>query len=524
MLDEATRSRLATYLKLLTRPVTITAALDEGSVSHQVRELLAHFAESPLVQVSETVSADSRRVPSFGVAATGATARVAFAGVPLGHEFSSLLLAVLQAGGVAVKGEADLLESASRLAGPLHFETYFSQSCQSCPEVIQALNALAALNDNVTHTAVEGSAFATEVADRGVMSVPTVYLNGAAFSHGRMGLAEILWRLSSDVPDEGSAVLADQDEYDVLVIGGGPAGATAAVYAARKGLRTAIVAEHLGGQVLDTAGIENFPSVRHTEGVRFARDLEEQVRSHEIDVALGQRARTLRNSSGADRAASTVILESGAQVTSRTVVLATGARWRTLDVPGEAEYRNRGVSFCPHCDGPLFAGKDVAVVGGGNSGLEAAIDLSALARSVTLFEYADQVNADRVLVEAATARPNIDVVTGARVTEVLGDTERVTGVAWSSRSQDFRQVTEVDGVFVQIGLVPNTDWLENAVGRNAAGEVVVDSHGRTTMTGVFASGDCTDGPYKQIITAAGEGARASLAAFEYLVRLPALTA
>ncbi|GAA4699604.1 alkyl hydroperoxide reductase subunit F [Nocardioides conyzicola] len=524
MLDDSVRSQLTSYLDLLVTPVIITTVLDESDSSHQVRELLAHFGAHPLIQLSESDPRDEARVPSFSVAAADAPARVEFAGLPLGHEFSSLVLCVLQAGGVAVKGEQSLLDAAVGLAGPLHFETYFSQSCQNCPEVVQALNALAVLNTNVTHTAIDGGTFPTEVETRGVLSVPSVYLNGEVFAQGRMGLAEIVRRLDVAFPDQVPEAFNEGGHYDVLVVGGGPAGATAAVYAARKGLRTAIVAEHLGGQVLDTASIENFTSVRHTEGTQFARELEEQVRSYEIDVALGHRVTALTTSTDTNVDAISVLLEGGTRLTSRTVVIATGARWRTLGVPGEDAYRNRGVSNCPHCDGPLFAGKDVAVVGGGNSGVEAAIDLSMVARSVTLLEYAERLSADRVLVEAAMARPNVTIVTAAQVTGVVGDEQRVTGIAWTPTDVDDRRIVDIDGVFVQIGLLPNTEWLTEEVGLNTSGEVVVDRHGRTTMAGVFAAGDCTDNPYKQIVTAAGDGARASIAAFEYLVRLPVAAA
>jgi alkyl hydroperoxide reductase subunit F len=515
MLDANLKAQLAAYLERLRKPIELVATLDSSQASARTRELLGEIAEaSPKVSVRDEPDAAVRR-PSFLITNPGVDSGVRFAGVPLGHEFTSLVLALLHVGGHPAKEDAALLEQVRGLSGPLHFETYFSLTCQNCPDVVQALNLMSALNPEITHTAIEGGAFEAEVAEREVMSVPAVYCNGELFGQGRMDLAEIVGKLDTSSADRDASAMAARDTFDVLVVGGGPAGATAAIYAARKGIRTGLVAERLGGQVLDTAGIENFPSVPHTEGTHFGAALEEHIKAYEVDLMPRQRVSKLAQTEDGRLA---LFFENGAELTARTVVVASGARWRNLGVPGEEEYRNKGVTYCPHCDGPLFKGRPTAVVGGGNSGVEAAIDLAGVTSHVTLLEFGPALQADEVLQRKVRSLPNVTVVVDAQTTEIVGDGRRVTALRYTDRSSGAAHEVPVEGVFVQIGLLPNTDWVGGALELSRHGEIVIDAHGRTSLDGVFAAGDCTTVPYKQIVAAAGDGAKAALSAFDHLIR------
>ena len=521
MLDAALVAQLHTHFQNLVRPVRLVAALDDTPASAQLRELLDDLARaSDLVQVEiDGAGATDGRRPSFAVVADGVDGRVRFAGLPLGHELSSLVLAVLQAGGHPAKVDETLLERIRALPGGLRFTTYFSQSCQNCPDVVQALNLLAILNPGVHHVAVDGSAFRDEVEQREIRAVPVVYLGDDEWAHGRMTLADLVDRLSAGDPAEEAAALSAGDPYDVLVVGGGPAGAAAAVYAARKGIRTGIVTERVGGQVLDTAGIENLVSVRSTDGPRLAADLEAHVADYGVDVLDRQRAARLVPA-GEPGGLATVELERGGVLRARTVVVATGARWRNLGVPGEEALRTKGVTYCPHCDGPLFKGQRVAVVGGGNSGVEAAIDLAGVVGHVTLLELLPELRADDVLQRKLRSLPNVDVVCNAATTAVDGTTS-VTGLAYTDRASGEARRLDVTGVFVQIGLLPNTEWLQGTLELAPSGELVVDARGATSAPGVWAAGDCTTEPYKQIVVALGAGATAALAAFDHLIRVTA---
>lgn len=517
MLDETLKTQLAGYLERLKQPVVLSAVLDNASGSTEMRELLVTVAGlSPLVTFVEMAPSEGVRVPSFAVHQPQKPPRIWFAGLPLGHELTSFVLALLHVGGHPPKMSEEQLSQVKALQGEYYFETYFSQSCQNCPDVVQALNLMAAHNPGVRHVAIDGAWFQKEVQERQVMAVPTIYLNGAILGQGRMELEELLGKLDAGQSARTAARLDEKMPFDMLVIGGGPAGAAAAVYAARKGIRTGVVADRIGGQVLDTLAIENFISVKKTEGPKLAAALEAHVRSYHVDVMKHQRVEALVPGEWVE-----VKLESGASLRSRSVVLATGAHWRDMNVPGEKEYRSKGVTYCPHCDGPLFKGKDVAVIGGGNSGVEAAIDLSGVVRHVTLLEFADQLKADDVLQRKLRSLDNVDVIVRARTTEVLGDGRQVVGLMYQDRTTEQSHRLSVEGVFVQIGLLPNTQFLRGVVELTASGEVVVDDHGRTNVPGVFAAGDMTTTPYKQIIIATGEGARAALSAFDYLIRTTA---
>jgi alkyl hydroperoxide reductase subunit F len=519
VLDTAITTQLRGHFAKIVHPVRLVAALDDSATSAELRGLLDELAAlSEQIVVARDDGADTAvRRPSFAIERAGTDIAVRFAGVPLGHEFTSLVLALLQVGGHPSTASAELIDQIRSLDGEYLFETYYSLSCQNCPDVVQALNLMSVLNPRVRHVAIDGAVFQQEVEERQVMAVPSVFLNGQPFAQGRMSLEQIVARLDTGAAARAAAAIDAKDAFDVLVVGGGPAGAAAAVYAARKGIRVGVAAERFGGQVLDTMSIENLISVPHTEGPRLAAALEQHVNEYDVDVMNLQRAVALQPATEPGGLA-TVRLESGATLHARTVVVSTGARWRTLGVPGEEQYRNRGVTFCPHCDGPLFRGKDVAVVGGGNSGVEAAIDLAGLVRHVTLLEFDDRLRADEVLQRSLRALPNVTVVTGARTTEVLGDGSKVTGLVYAERATDTSHTVPLDGVFVQIGLLPNTDWLRGTVELSDRGEVIIDDRGRTSVPGVFAAGDCTTVPYKQIVIALGAGSTAALSAFDHLIR------
>ncbi|MBO9558863.1 MAG: alkyl hydroperoxide reductase subunit F [Caulobacter sp.] len=517
MLDDGLKTQLKAYLQNLRQPIELVASLGEGQGSKDMLALLEDVA-STSDKVSLNMAGGDARKPSFAIARADGSADVRFAGLPLGHEFTSLVLALLHVGGHPPKFDAEVLDQVRALDGEFRFETYFSQSCQNCPDVVQALNTMAALNPNISHVAIDGALFQAEVEERQVMAVPTILLNGQPFGQGRMSLEQILAKLDTGAADRAAEKIKTKDAFDVLVVGGGPAGAAAAIYAARKGIRTGVAAERFGGQVLDTMAIENFISVSHTEGPRLAANLEQHVRDYDVDIMNLQKAVGLvpaKTPGGLIE----VKLENGASLKSRSVILATGARWRNINVPGEAEYKNRGVAYCPHCDGPLFKGKRVAVIGGGNSGVEAAIDLAGIVAHVTLIEFDSQLRADAVLQRKLASLPNVRIVTSALTTEVLGDGNKVTGLTYKDRNHDQVHTVDLEGVFVQIGLVPNTEWLKDSVALTQRGEIEVDHRGETSLPGVFAAGDATTTPYKQIIIAMGEGSKAALSAFDYMIRL-----
>ena len=522
MLDDDMKTQLKGYLERITLPLTLVATTDGSTASAEMCALLEDVAGvSDKVGIVRRKAGDpgaDARVSSFRIERTGTEVAVAFAGIPTGHEFTSLVLALLQVGGYPPRIDAETAERIRALDGEYRFETYMSLSCQSCPDVVQALNAMAVLNPRISHVAIDGALYQAEVERLGILAVPSVYLNGEPFGQGRMGVDEILARLDTGGAAREAARLDARAPYDVLIVGGGPAGAAAAIYAARKGIRTGIVAERFGGQVLDTLGIENFISVPQTEGPRFVAALEEHVRQYEVDIIGSQRAEKLVPADTHGGMAQ-VQLASGARLSARAVILATGARWRNVDVPGEQEYRNRGVAYCPHCDGPLYKGKRVAVIGGGNSGVEAAIDLAGIVQHVTLIEFDSQLRADAVLQRKLASLPNVTVLTSALSTEVTGDGAKVTGLVYRDRTTDAQHELALDGIFVQIGLVPNTEWLKGAIDLSPRGEIEVNARGETSVPGVFAAGDATTTPFKQIIIATGDGAKSALSAFDYLIRL-----
>lgn len=501
------KSELNQYLQLMEGDVLLKVSAGEDNTSKEILALVDELAAmSPKISVERTVLP---KTPSFSVNRIGEDTGVTFAGIPLGHEFTSLVLALLQVSGRAPKVDQKIIDQIKEIKGEFHFETYISLSCHNCPDVVQALNLMSILNKGISHTMIDGAAFKREVEDKKIMAVPSVYLNGEFLSSGRMTLEELLSKISNPIdPSE----INKREPFDVLIVGGGPAGASAAIYASRKGIRTGVVSERFGGQVMDTLSIENFISVKSTEGPKLAASLEEHVKEYDVDIINQQRVKGLKKDDFIE-----VELENGGVLRSKSVIIATGARWRNVGVPGEQELKNKGVAYCPHCDGPLFEGKHVAVIGGGNSGIEAAIDLAGIVKHVTVLEFMPELKADAVLQKRLYSLPNVTVLKNVQTKEITGDAQ-VTGITYMERDTEEVKHVELQGVFVQIGLVPNTEWLDDSFEKTRFGELVIDKHGSTNVPGVFAAGDCTNSPYKQIIISMGSGATAALGAFDYLIR------
>src|SRR5450830_309666 len=513
MLDATLKTQLKAYLEKVVQPIEIVASLDDSAKAREMQELLQE-----ITLLSERITLverrdDQERTPSFSINRPGTDIGVRFAGIPLGHEFTSLVLALLQVGGHTIKFDDAVIEQIRNLEGDYEFETFISLSCHNCPEVVQALNAMSVINPRIKVTTIDGGVFPKEVEARQIMAVPMMFLNGEHFGQGRTNVEEILAKLDTNAGVRQAAALSKKDVFDVLIVGGGPAGAAAAIYAARKGIKTGVLAERFGGQTLDTMAIENFISVKETDGPKFAVALEQHVKQYEVDIMNTQRASKLTPGKLIE-----IETANGAILKAKTVILATGARWREINVPGEKEYRNHGVAYCPHCDGPLFKGKRVAVIGGGNSGVEAAIDLAGLVGHVTLIEFAAEFRADAVLQKKVHSLPNVAVITQAQTTEIHGDGKIVNGLSYTDRVSGESKKVELEGVFVQIGLVPNSEWLKGTLALSRHGEIEVDARGQTSLPGVFAAGDVTTVPYKQIIIATGEGAKAALSAFDHLIR------
>ncbi|CAM8335199.1 AhpF Alkyl hydroperoxide reductase, large subunit [Candidatus Methylopumilus universalis] len=514
-LDITIKNQLQDYMTRLVNPIKLLANLDETASSQEMLEMLEEVASlSEKITLNKETDA-SKRIPSFEVNRETDVTGITFAGIPSGHEFTSFVLALLQAGGHPLKIDAEKIEQIKNIQGKFHFETYISLSCHNCPDVVQALNAMSIINSNISHVMIDGALFQKEVEDKQIMAVPTIFLNDKPFGQGRMELDEIVNKIDSSASLKEAEKISKKETYDILIVGGGPAGASAAVYSARKGLRTGIVSERFGGQVMDTLGIENFISVKATEGPKLVTALEEHVKEYDVDIMNLQRAKSIQKND--ENALFEVELENGGKLKSKSVIVATGARWRELNVPGEKEFKGKGVAYCPHCDGPLFKGKHVAVIGGGNSGVEATIDLANIVGHVTLFEFAPELKADDILQKRLYSLPNVDVILNAQTLEVLG-TDKVNSMIYLDRETNEKKTIPLEGIFIQIGLLPNTDFVKNTVDLSKFGEIIIDSHGQSSLKGLFAAGDATTVPYKQIIIAMSEGAKASLGAFDYLIR------
>jgi alkyl hydroperoxide reductase subunit F len=514
MLDADLKAQLSSYLERVVHPIEIVAHTDASAKSQEMSALLQDIVSAGHGKITVVASSDDQaRKPSFDINRKGSDIGVSFAGIPMGHEFTSLVLALLQVGGHPIKLDDKVIEQIRNLDGDYVFETFISLSCHNCPEVVQALNAMSVINPRIKVVAVDGGVFPKEVEERQVMAVPMMYLNGQHFGQGRTNVEEILAKLDTGASARAAAELSKKDVFDVLIVGGGPAGAAAAIYTARKGIRTGVIADRFGGQVLDTLSIENFVSVKETDGQKFAVALEQHVKEYEVDIMNTQRASKIVPGKIKE-----VHTESGAVLKARSVIISTGARWREINVPGEKEYRNHGVAYCPHCDGPLFKGKRVAVIGGGNSGVEAAIDLAGIVEHVTLIEFGAELRADAVLQRKLATLRNVKVIKSAQTSEIHGDGKKVNGLSYTDRESGQSHRVDLEGVFVQIGLVPNTEWLKGTIELSKHGEIEVDAKGQTSETGIFAAGDVTTVPYKQIVIAVGEGAKAALGAFDYLIR------
>ncbi|CAM8289474.1 AhpF Alkyl hydroperoxide reductase, large subunit [Candidatus Methylopumilus universalis] len=514
-LDITIKNQLQDYMTRLVNPIKLLANLDETASSQEMLEMLEEVASlSEKITLNKETDV-SKRIPSFEVNRETDVTGITFAGIPSGHEFTSFVLALLQAGGHPLKIDAEKIEQIKNIQGKFHFETYISLSCHNCPDVVQALNAMSIINSNISHVMIDGALFQKEVEDKQIMAVPTIFLNDKPFGQGRMELDEIVNKIDSSASLKEAEKISKKDTYDILIVGGGPAGASAAVYSARKGLRTGIVSERFGGQVMDTLGIENFISVKATEGPKLVTALEEHVKEYDVDIMNLQRAKSIQKND--ENALFEVELENGGKLKSKSVIVATGARWRELNVPGEKEFKGKGVAYCPHCDGPLFKGKHVAVIGGGNSGVEATIDLANIVGHVTLFEFAPELKADDILQKRLYSLSNVDVILNAQTLEVLG-TDKVNSMLYLDRKTNEKKTIPLEGIFIQIGLLPNTDFVKNTVDLSKFGEIIIDSHGQSSLKGLFAAGDATTVPYKQIIIAMSEGAKASLGAFDYLIR------
>ncbi|MBP7454014.1 MAG: alkyl hydroperoxide reductase subunit F [Ottowia sp.] len=517
MLDDDIKQQLAAYLERVQQPFEMVATLGSDAKSTEMRELLEEIASMRADKITLRTDGQDARVPSFTLARPGSGTQLRFAAIPLGHEFTSLILALLWTGGHPPKVEADVLEQVKALDADLDFEVYMSLSCHNCPDVVQALSLMAIFNPRIKATVIDGGMFQKEIEEREIMGVPTVYLNGQFFSNGRMSVEEFLQKVDTGAAKRDAEKMSAKAPYEVLIVGGGPAGAAAAIYASRKGIRTGVVAERFGGQVNDTMEIANYPGVPETDGPRYAAALEQHVRNYEVDIMNTQRVTALVPAAQPGGLI-TVKLDNGGELKSRTVILSTGARWRNVNVPGEQEYKTKGVAYCPHCDGPLFKGKDVAVIGGGNSGVEAAIDLAGVVKHVHVVEFMPELKADSVLVKKLHSLPNVTVHANQQTTEIHGTDGKVSSLDFKCRATGTSTQVPLEGVFVQIGLVPNTEWLGTTLERSKFGEIVIDARGATNVPGVFAAGDCTTVPYKQIVVAAGAGSTAALSAFDYLIR------
>ena len=519
MLDTNLKQQLTTYLQNLTSAVELSVFLGDDVKSKELNTLVTEIAEMSALVSVVAADASNERVPSMLVRSVKTGGEMRFAGVPMGHEFTSLVLALLHSGGHPIKLDKTVIEQVASLEGEHSFETYISLSCQNCPDVVQALNMMAAINPQIKHVMVDGALFQEEVYKRDILSVPAVYLNGKAFGQGRMTVTEILNKVDTNAGARQAKAINNKAAFDLLVIGGGPAGASSAIYSARKGIRTGIVADNFGGQLQETMSIENFISVNATDGPKLVANLEAHVNEYDVDIMNNQQVKKIIESD-VEGGLITVELENGAILQTRSTIIATGARWREMNVTGEQEYRGKGVAYCPHCDGPLFKGKSVAVIGGGNSGIEAAIDLAGLVKHVTVLEFDSILRADAVLQNKARSLPNIEIIVNAQTTEVLGNGKHVTGLNYLNRATDQQESVELAGIFVQIGLVPNSKFLQGTVDLTERGEVIINHKGETNIAGVYAAGDVTNTPFKQIIIAMGSGATAALGAFDYLIRTP----
>lgn len=512
MLDQEMKEQLKTVYANLESEITLVVKRSEHENQKEmlslVRDLVSTSNKLRLIESDETAT-----IPTLALHRHGQPTGISFEGVPGGHEFTSLVLAILNADGKGKLPDEMILSRVRRLKGPISVRTFISLSCENCPEVVQALNLMALQHPDFSHTMIDGGLVQEEIGRLKIQGVPSVMVGEALVSSGKSNFVDLLEKLEKTygINEEMSLDPAKLDlgSFDVVVLGAGPGGASAAIYSARKGLKTAIIAERLGGQVQDTKGIENLISVKYTEGPQLAAQLFQHISAYDIKLLEHRKVKSV--GSGEIKK---LTLESGETLQTKSLIVATGAKWRELGIPGEKEYLGRGVAFCPHCDGPYFKGKDIAVIGGGNSGVEAAIDLAGIVNSVTVFEYNPELKADRVLVDKLSSLSNVRIITNARTTRIIGDADKVTALEYEDRHHGEIRSLELDGIFVQIGLVPNSGFIKEVVETNRHGEIIIDEKCRTNVPGIYAAGDVTNVPFKQIIIAMGEGAKAGLTSFE----------
>lgn len=508
MLDTTLKVQTQQYLELLEGPVQLAMHIDE---SEHGKELEAFVKEicSWSDKLSYTYDEMIPYVPAFRLDPAGNKGRVTFAGVPVGHEYNSFILALIQTSGRTPNLPENTIQVVRQVSQTIQLTTYVSLTCHNCPDVVQSLNSLAILNPNISHTMVNGAWFKEEVEAQSIMAVPAVYKDGEFFLSGKQTLTELLAAL--DIQED-EQVMTDT-LYDVLVVGGGPAGVSAALYTARKGVKTALVVKEFGGQINETLAIENIVGIPTVEGPALSTQFEQQIRSLDIDIIEGHFVQDIEQAEADEKV---IILDNKRQIKAKTIIVATGSHWRHLNVPGEQEFKNKGVAYCPHCDAPLFADKRVAVVGGGNSGVEAALDLAGIAKEVTLLQYNHELTADDILKQRVEQMSNVNVLTDAQTLSIDGETH-VTGLTYRDLEHKKEVSLELDGVFIQIGLMPNTAWVKDRLDLNERGEIKVDKTGATSVPGIFAAGDCTDSAYKQIVISMGSGATAAISAFNYLM-------
>lgn len=507
MLTQELKSQLSQYLQLLENPIVFSVSLDESDASKEVKEFL-----SEVVELSDKLSISEKEhdlKPSFSLDRENGPSGVNFAGVPMGHEFESFVLALLQVGGRTPKIDEKLIDRIKKIDQDLSFETFISLTCHNCPDVVQALNIMSVLNPKISNTMIEGGAFQSLVEDRGVMAVPTVFLNGEEIFGGKKSIEEIVDLV---IGEDSRESLADKEVFDSLVIGGGPAAMMAAIYSVRKGIKTGILTDKVGGQVTETLEINNILSLESTEGPKFMAQAKNHVLSYPVDLMEGYRAVDIERKDDLVE----VVLDNGDILKTKSLVIATGAGWRLLGIPGETEFKNKGVAYCVHCDGPLFKDKTVAVIGGGNSGVESALDLAGIAKKIVLIQFENKLTADQVLQDRLSELDNVEVVLNANTKSLTGN-GKVEHITYVDRISGEETTLDVQGCFIQVGLVPNTKWLNGKLDMNPRGEIIIDNQGATSLEGVYAAGDCTDVAFKQIIIASGAGATASLGAYNYLL-------
>lgn len=519
MLSNDILNALKTYTEKMSNKVSLVLQTGDHEKRTELRDFL-----SQLSSVSENLILverdDNLRSPiTFYLEIDGKNNGIHFSGIPSGHEFNSLILAILQSSGTELKLDSTLTNMVKKITADLHFEVFISLSCHNCPDVVQSLNQFALLNENIASEMIDGGLFQSLIDERNIQGVPSVYLNGELFANGKIDTAQLIDKLIERFP----YIVADTEAeqlplQDVTVIGAGPAGVAAAIYAARKGLNVTMITDRIGGQVKDTVGIENLISVPKTTGTELTNNMQAHLSDYDITIKEFLRVNKIDKGYPNDNSPKKLHLSSGEIIESKTVIIATGAKWRELGVPGEKENIGSGVAYCPHCDGPFFKGKDVAVVGGGNSGIEAALDLAGMVNHVTVFEFLPELKADKVLVEKAEAHKKITIIKSAATKEVIAEDGKVVALAYEDRNTGEVKQQVLSGIFVQIGLIPNSDFLNGVLERTKHGEIIIDEKCHTTEPGIFAAGDVSTVPYKQIVIAMGEGAKASLSAFDYIIR------